>query len=273
LIEKNFKDKNKILKMVIIKNIISKFINEFNYVLNDEELNKYVFNLFESIFVEYLKSDNKNENIELNQENKDLLKDVTTFNKIMQKYSHHYKKNANKIINSISNTKAIEYLEMQVQKEKFQFKKCLANKHIKNKEDFIEIIKRFLTNNFYYISQKYIIYRVIIDTIEKIEDYTENKIDEIIKSFLKEENFYKEIFTKKYEDLEKKINSFKINGKIYETKINSKQDINKNTNKASININKEEAPTIRAADSNKRKNQYVKRVSLAENVPAPPPNV
>ena len=64
---------------------------------------------------------------------------------------------------------------MQAKKEKFQFKKCLEHKHICNKEDFKEIINRFLTDNFYYISQKYIIYRVIIDIIEKIEEYTENK--------------------------------------------------------------------------------------------------
>ena len=271
-IEKTFKEKNDILKKDITKNIISKFINEFKNVLNDEELNQYVFNLFESIFVEYMKSDNQNENIELKQENKDLLKDVTTFIKIMQKYSQYYKKKANAIIDSISNAKAIEYLDMQAQKEKFQFKKCLDHKHIKNKEDFIEIIKRFLTDNFYYISQKYIIYRVILDTIEKIEDYIENKIDEIIKSFLKEENFYKDIFIKKYEDLEKKIDSFKTNGKIYEAKTNSKQDTNRNANKAPIYINKEEAPTISGVASNAGKNQYVKRISLAENFSAPPPN-
>jgi len=273
-IEIKFKKKNNALKKYITKNIVSKFINEFKNVLNDEELNQYIFNLFGSIFVEYMKSDNQNENIKLNQENKDLLKDVTTFIKIIQKYSQYYKKNANAIIDSISNDKAIEYLDMQTQKEKFEFKKCLDHKHIKNKEDFIEIIKRFLTDNFYYISQKYIIYRVIIDTIEKIEEYTENKIDEIINSILKEDDFYKDIFTKKYEDLEKKINSFKTNGKIYEPKTNLKQDINANENTISAQnyLNKEEAPTITATILSTGKNQYVKRISLTENIAAPPPN-
>ena len=204
--------------------------------MNDEELNQYIFNLFGSIFVEYMKSDNQNENIKLNQENKDLLKDVTTFIKIIQKYSQYYKKNANAIIDSISNDKAIEYLDMQTQKE--------------------------------------IIYRVIIDTIEKIEEYTENKIDEIINSFLKEDDFYKDIFTKKYEDLEKKINSFKTNGKIYEPKTNLKQDINANENTISAQnyLNKEEAPTINAPILSTGKNQYIKRISLTENIAAPPPN-
>ena len=62
---------------------------------------------------------------------------------------------------------------------------------------------------------------MIIDTIEKIEDYTENKIDQIVNDFLLKKNIFIDIFLKKYEDLERKINSFKINGKIYENKTNS----------------------------------------------------
>ena len=263
-IVKKFKKDNKILKNKITKNIVSKFINGFKSVLSDEALNQYVFKLFENIFVEYMKSDQE-ENIELKQENKDLLKDVTTYNKIIQQYSQFYKKNTISIIDSISNEKAIEYLNLQAKKEKFQFKKCLEQKHISNKEDFIEIINRFLTDNFYYISQKYIIYRVIIDVIEKIEEYTENKIDEIINGFFKDENVFKDIFKKKYEDLEGKINAFKKNGKIYENKANSieRKDPNKNS------IDKGEAPTIKSSS-----NQYIKRDSvMSENkVPAPPVN-
>ena len=216
-----------------------------------------------------MKSD-QNENIELKQEIKDLLKDVTTFNKIIQQYSQIYKTNTNSIINSISNEKAIEYLNLQAKKEKFQFKKCLEHKHINNKEDFIEIINRFLTDNFYYISQKYIIYRVIIDVIEKIEDYTENKIDEIINGFLKDKTVFKNIFLKKYEDLEGRINVFKVNGKIYESKVNIKESkVNlKESNHTNRNPeDEEEAPTIKCAP-------YVKRDSTISDIglPAPPYN-
>ena len=62
---------------------------------------------------------------------------------------------------------------------------------------------------------------MIIDTIEKIEDYIENKINQIVNDFLLKKNIFIDIFLKKYEDLERKINSFKINGKIYENKTNS----------------------------------------------------
>ena len=226
-IEKKLKEDNKILKNKLIKNIVNKFINEFKSVLSDEALNQYVYSLFENIFVEYMKSDQK-ENIELKQEYKYLLKDVTTFSKIIQHYTQYYKENTISIINSISNEKAIEYLNLQAKKEKFQFKKCLEHKHISNKKDFKEIINKFLTDNFYYISQKYIIYRVIIDTIEKIEEYTEDKISTIVNDFLNDKNFFIDIFLKKYEDLEKKINSFKINGKIYENKTNSNERTNTN---------------------------------------------
>jgi len=282
-IEKTFKDNNKKLKSEIKKNIMSKFINEFKIVLNDESLNRYIFNLFENIFVDYMKSDQM-QNIELEPQNKDLLKDVTTFSKIIQRYSQDYKKDTIKIIEPILNVKSIEYLDMQAKKEKFQFKKCLEHKHISNKEDFIEIINRFLTDNFYYISQKYIIYKVIIDVIEKIEEYIENKIDEIIKGYLRDESFFKEIFFKKYEDLEQKINSFKKNGKLYESQKNSiehtnaninantNSNANTNTNKEpnDINIDDEDAPPIGSATPSTSINQYVKRVSVS-NIPGPLP--
>lgn len=268
-IEKHFKENNKNLKNKITKNIVSKFINGFKSVLNDEAVNQYVFNLFETIFVEYMKSNDQNQKIELTQQMKDLLKDVTTFNKTIQKYTQDYKKNTISLIKQISEAKAIEYLDMQAKIEKFKFKKCLENKHISNKEDFIEIINKFLTDNFYYISQKYIIYRVIIDVIEKIEEYTENKIDEIIKGFLEDENFYKEIYLKKYEDLEQRINLFKKNGKIYENQLNSIEEINEE--REPVNINNEEAPSIGTATG---KATIVRRISvLSEYVPAPPPNL
>ena len=69
-----------------------------------------------------MKSNNQNENIELNQEITNTLKDVTNFNKIIQKYSQYYKKNTIEFIDSISNKKAIEYLDMQAKKEKFNLK-------------------------------------------------------------------------------------------------------------------------------------------------------
>ena len=267
-----FKESNKILKSEITKTIVRKFINEFRSVLNDEALNRYVFNLFEIIFIEYMKSA-QNKNIELEPQNKDLLKDVTTFNKIIQRFSQDYKKDTIKIIDPILNTKAIEYLDIQAKKEKFQFKKCLEHKHISNKEDFIEIINRFLTNNFYYISQKYIIYNVIVDVIEKIEEYTENKIDEIIQGFLNDENFFTEIFFKKYEDLEQKINSFKKNGKIYESKKNSIEHTSTNKEPNDVNIENKEAPPIISGTVSTSINQNERRISVfSENIPGPLPN-
>ena len=80
--------------------------------------------------------ENWSENFVLTQEIKDLLKDATTFKKIIQKYNQYYKKNTISIIESISNAKALEYLNLQAKIEKFQFKKCLEHKNINNKEDF-----------------------------------------------------------------------------------------------------------------------------------------
>ena len=67
------------------------------------------------------------------------------------------------IIEKILDIKTLEYLDIQVKKEKEEniSIKC-ENK--KDKKDFNDHIKIFLNNYFYFISQKYIIYYIIYNT-------------------------------------------------------------------------------------------------------------
>jgi hypothetical protein len=168
-------------------------------------------NLLESMYIDYAKYDDENIG-ELSQENKDLLKDTTNVPTYVAKYIKDYKKKAEEIINPILSEKAIKYLDIQVKKEKDEFEKNINNKNKCNKNDFKNNITSFLNDNFYYISQKYIIYRVIADVCEPISERIEQALNQLIKDLLSQNNpqdLLEDIYIKKFEDLEEIINGFR----------------------------------------------------------------
>jgi hypothetical protein len=107
----------------------------------------------------------------------------------------------------------------QVKKEKIEFKKSINSKNKCNKKDFKDRIEEFLNYNFYYLSQKYIIYRVITDVNEDISETIESYINNIVKELLnqKEPDYLETIYYQKFKDLEQNINQYKYkeNSKIY----------------------------------------------------------
>ena len=213
----DFKSLNNSIKISLINKIVDKFTHDFNKVMDYEDFLKYIYNLLEIIFVEYLKYGEKDEKIELTQENKENIKNITTIQKNFSSFHQIYKKKSEEIVKEIYDQKAIEYLDEQVRKEKKEFSVCLKNKNKCNKTDFQNNIETFLNNNFYYLSQKYVIYRLITDTCEQIADYVEISINNIINKIIENNpNIFNIIYNQKFDDLEKEINFYRKNGKIYE---------------------------------------------------------
>ena len=216
-IEKYFKENNKNIKKNICNNIVNIFTSNYKEVLNDDNLLKFIYNLLESIFLEYINFDEQNKIKELTKQNRDLIKGITSIQDYITKYIEHYKNISKDVINPILDTYAIKYLEVQINKEKIQFSKCLNNKKKYNKNGFKEIINKFLNDNFYYISQKYLIYRIITDVCESILDTVENNINNIIKNYLNQNNpdILENIYYQKFEDLKEIINGYKNKDTIY----------------------------------------------------------
>jgi len=207
-----FKKRNEPIKININNEIINEFI-KYNKVLNDGDLLKYILDLLENLFISYLKEDQK-----LNQENKNLLLKITNIKEYLSSIIQYYKNTSSIIVNQIKNKKAIEFLDEQVRKEKKEFKRNINIKNKNDKNDFINIIETFLNNNFYYLSQKYVIYRVIVDAFQQISENVEALINNLIKNHLDEKNSYdllKEIYFKKCEDLKGRIDNFLKSNKIY----------------------------------------------------------
>ena len=75
----------------------------------------------------------------------------------------------------------------------------------------MKIIQTFLNNNFYYISQKYIIYR-ILNICEKISCELNKSLNQLVKNLLdrrEPEDLLKIIFGQKFKDLEFRIDECK----------------------------------------------------------------
>ena len=175
----------------------------------------YIFDLLENLFIAYLKEEQK-----LNLENKNLLSKIINIDEFLSSIIKDYKNTSFNIISQIENKKALEFLDEQVRKEKKEFKRNIINKNKTDKNDLLNIIETLLSHNFYYLSQKYVIYRVIVDAFEQISEIVESLVNQIIKNLLDEKNSFdllKEIYFKKYEDFKGRIDNFLKKNKIYKT--------------------------------------------------------
>ena len=210
-----FKKDHEILKEKANCLITNDFINNFKEVLNDEQLFDYIYKRIEELFIEYLKINDLYGKEGLNIIN-DSLKKVINLEDFLGKFIIQYKKETKKIIDSITDKMSLDFINRQVYIEKM--KKQNINKINKcNINDFIEIINTYLKDNFYYISQKYIINRFITEGCEEISENIETYLNRSVKDLVNKNSLeiFKAIFNKKFQDYENEVNSYKINNKIY----------------------------------------------------------
>ena len=238
-----FNDINKDIKININKKILNKFIQEFNEVLNDDKLLEFIFELLEINYIEYMKNNNKEEKKHLSSENKNELYNSKKISNFIKDYIAYYKSITKEIVEPILEDKGLEYLDIQVKKEIKEFKHSINVEYKNDKKGFRKIIQTFLNNNFYYISQKYIIYRLITDVCEPYSEEIENEINKIVKDILNIDNdankWFRNSYYKKFEYFKEYINTFRHNGKIYDNSFN-----NNNCNKEDI-INDISSPTYK----------------------------
>ena len=214
-----FKKEHKSLKTKVISDITNNFINKFSEVLNEEQLLNYIYGLFESLFIEYLKINEVFDEKKIDGTIKKSLKHLID-RKFVENFINLYKNETTQLIDSIKNKKALDFIDKQVIFEKKN--KVSINKGNKcNFNDFIKIIEDFLSDNFYYVFQKYIIYRIITEACEEISNKIEMNVNNLINNLVYNKSFgyLEKIFNKKFEDFENMVNSYRINNKIYRDNI------------------------------------------------------
>ena len=142
-------------KKKIIDFIHINFINEFKKVLTDNELIYYLIKIF-GIYLEIL-FDKRIYNSSLN-----LIINSEIIEKNVKNYIKFYKDKTSLIINDIAKKKAEEFIDKQASLEKSN-KSNINIKNKRNLEGFQKTNEIFLKKNFYYIGQKFLIYRFILD--------------------------------------------------------------------------------------------------------------
>ena len=233
-VKNNLKKKNESIKYNIGDNILKQFIN-FRKVLKEDELYEIIYNYLEIAFIEYMNNEQK-ENLELKSESRIEFKNSKIINDYIKDFIEFYKQQSNEAVAPILDKGSLEFLDMQVKKEK----KLGGSIDVDNKNDresFKKIISEFLNANFYYISQKYVIYRFISDYSESFFEELEKNMNEIVKQNI-EKNEAKKLIKYSYDKIfkafRKTIYENVKDEKIYEEKDDNNQFNNFNK---SINLN------------------------------------
>ena len=209
---KIFRKKNENIKIDVNNEIVSKFINDYNKILDDNNFLNYIYNLLEIVFIGYIK--NNKEQRKLNSSSKADLQSSSMLSNSINDYIEFYKNKAKEFINEILSKKSIKYLDEQAKKEKYEFGQNIAVVNKNNEKGFNNIIETFLTDNFNFISQKYIIYRLITDVRESFSESVEKEINQTVEKILTQNDAYnwsKDIYNRKFDDLIKIVKEFESN--------------------------------------------------------------
>lgn len=195
----------------IINKIVNEFIYEYNTVLNENDFEKYIYKLILKIILSF--SDKKKENPNTMK----FIENILIKNNIRD-FLNFYSEKIDQFINTISNNKSLEFLDIQVKVEYLK-NNSIASKNKRNKEDFQNLIHIFLRDNFGYIAQKYLIYSLIKDSFENFSEQIGTIISEKINNILECEKIiadYRNIYFKIFGEFESYVDTFRNkNNKIY----------------------------------------------------------
>ena len=207
-------EKNKItdtvinIKKNIMNNIVEAFIQNYSNIKNEKDFEEYFFELLKKIIALFLNDEGNNFQINF-QKNKKISDYIESCIKL-------YIQITNNLIKEILDNKSLEFLDLQVYVE--QMKNASINsKNKKNRNDLKQLITLFLKDNFYFLAQKYLIYKYINnlfeDFIEIIEKITLEKIDNILENDYDINNDYQKIYLKIFEEFEKNVDSYRDENK------------------------------------------------------------
>ena len=231
-VKQNLTKENANIKLNIGRDILNKFIN-FRKVLNERDLFECIYNYLEIGFLKYMSFEQK-ENMELKLESKKEFNNIKLINDYIRDFIEFYKSQTLRIVEPLLENGSLEFLDMQVKKEK-KLSKSIEIENKNDKESFKNIINQFLNANFYYISQKYLIYRFISDFSEIFSEDLEKKMNDIVAANLeknKSKKLIKNTFNKIFDSFRESIYQNAHNGILYGEKNNNEDasGINKSIN-------------------------------------------
>ena len=232
------KEINQKIKISINNTMVEKLIN-FKKVVNKNDLYQLIYEFIEVGFLEYIKIGDNNIN-ELKEESNNEFQQLKILNDYIKDYIQFYQNTSKTIIQPALKTRSLELLDQQVILEKTRYQ-SIETTNKKTRDSLKEIIQNFLELNFDYISQKYLLYKLLHDLSEPFSEELEKKINEIVEQSLKTtkaleliKNSYDIIF----KAFKEKIYKYSKNEKIYEDNENKTKKNNSNYTKNNYNSSK-----------------------------------
>ena len=232
------KEINQKIKISINNTMVEKLIN-FKKVVNNNDLYQMIYEFIEVGFIEYIKIGDNNIN-ELKEESSNEFQQLKILNDYIKDYIQFYQNTSKTIIQPALKTRSLELLDQQVILEKTRYQ-SIETTNKKTRDSLKEIIQNFLELNFDYISQKYLLYKLLHDLSEPFSEELEKKINEIVEQSLKT-NKALELIKNSYDIIFKafkeKIYKYSKNEKIYEDNENKTKKNNSNYTKNNYNSSK-----------------------------------
>ena len=228
-----FEEKNNEIKKIVNDIIIKKLISEFKKVLNsDDELFNFIYSLFELCFLRFLNDENE-EKERLSNKSKELFINSKNLKSFINEFTKNYKDWTKNLIKKQLDEKAVKYLDIQVEKE-IEENYSIKCENKRDKNDFKHIIENFLNNYFYYISQKYIIYKIISDTSDSFTKEISKEVNNFITKLISSKEakgLFRKNFLKKFDNLRELIKTYLKDGKIYDCNENKGEHDNNNNDR------------------------------------------
>ena len=213
-IEKILQKENSEFPSYIKEKAVLDFVDNYK-VKKDEDFINYIVKIF-GFNIEYFLEKKMNKNSESIFKESDFIKNNT------QKYIEFYQDKTNNIISQDMTNLALQFLDLQSNKEKINQKPTL-NKNKKNNKQFSEMSSKFLKDNFYYVAQKNYISFIIEKICLPLSKGFEENLNQIISNLFKEDFIKQKIddcFLNKFSKFEERINEKGLTSKninIYNT--------------------------------------------------------
>ena len=201
-------EENERITKNVYNSIAIDFIQSYNEPLNDQMFNSKICDYVKTLIVELVKIEEKTMT-DINQDfEKDFLK--PSLSKYLYEFITYYKSEIKKIIDTVKDEKAIDYLNAQAITEiSKQMNMNIINKC--NKDEFIEIIEEVLQDNFYYTAQKYYIYHFLDIYYNNYSQFILNKFNNMAKNIITESkyvHYFEKIYQEKINNLKERIVEF-----------------------------------------------------------------
>ena len=198
-------EENERITKNVYNSIAIDFIQSYNEPLNDQMFNSKICDYVKALIVELVKIEEKTMT-DINQDfEKDFLK--PSLSKYLYEFITYYKSEIKKIIDTVKDEKAIDYLNAQAITEiSKQMNMNIINKC--NKDEFIKIIEEVLQNNFYYTAQKYYIYHFLDIYYNNYSQFILNKFNNMAENIIKESkyvHYFEKIYQEKINNLKERI--------------------------------------------------------------------